>query len=132
MIRLTRTPHLKSFGEQVSTQSKGAKLFEPTTFEDAIDGPDQVHWRKAICAGLGLMKLRGVFRATKLPTGQRTIGTTWVFKIKRKADGSVKKYKARLVAKGFKQKIWHRKQGDVLASGQLNDISHGDCNHEVL
>ena len=50
------------------------------------------------------MRLRGVFRAAKLPTGQRAIGTKWVFKIKRKADGSIDKYKARLVAKGFKKK----------------------------
>ena len=50
------------------------------------------------------MKLRGVFRATKLPAGQHAIGTKWVFMIKRKADGSIEKYKARLVAKGFKQK----------------------------
>ena len=49
------------------------------------------------------MKLRGVFRATKLPAGQHTIGIKWVFKIKRKADGSIEKYKTRLVAKGFKQ-----------------------------
>ena len=50
------------------------------------------------------MQLRGVFRAAKLPSNQNAIGTKWVFKIKRKADGSIEKYKARLVAKGFKQK----------------------------
>lgn len=79
-------------------------LSEPSTFQDAVSGPDQVHWRKAIRAELESMRLRGVFRAAKLPTGHRTIGTKWVFKIKRKADGSIEKYKARLVAKGFKQK----------------------------
>ncbi|KAG3018255.1 hypothetical protein PC119_g10731 [Phytophthora cactorum] len=79
-------------------------LSEPTTFQNAVNGPDQVHWRKAIRAELKSMRLRGVFRAAKLPNGQRAIGTKWVFKIKRKADGSIEKYKARLVAKGFKQK----------------------------
>uniref|UniRef100_A0AAV1UT40 Integrase catalytic domain-containing protein n=1 Tax=Peronospora matthiolae TaxID=2874970 RepID=A0AAV1UT40_9STRA len=79
-------------------------LSEPSTFEAAVSGPDQVHWRKAIHAELESMRLRGVFRAAKLPNGQRAIGTKWVFKIKRKADGSIKKYKARLVAKGFRQK----------------------------
>uniref|UniRef100_H3H7X9 Integrase catalytic domain-containing protein n=1 Tax=Phytophthora ramorum TaxID=164328 RepID=H3H7X9_PHYRM len=81
-----------------------ADLSEPTTFQEAVNGPDQVHWRKAIRAELKSMRLRGVFRAAKLPSGQRAIGTKWVFKIKRKADGSIEKYKARLVAKGFKQK----------------------------
>ncbi|KAF0688449.1 hypothetical protein As57867_019867, partial [Aphanomyces stellatus] len=79
-------------------------LCEPKTFQEAVNGPDQVHWRKAIRAELKSMRLRGVFRAAKLPNGQRAIGTKWVFKIKRKADGSIEKYKARLVAKGFKQK----------------------------
>ena len=78
-------------------------LSEPLTYEAAVSGPDQVHWRKAIHAELESMRLRGVFRAAKLPNGQRAIGTKWVFKIKRKADGSIEKYKARLVAKGFKQ-----------------------------
>uniref|UniRef100_A0AAV1TQD8 Integrase catalytic domain-containing protein n=1 Tax=Peronospora matthiolae TaxID=2874970 RepID=A0AAV1TQD8_9STRA len=79
-------------------------LSEPSTFEAAVSDPDQVHWRKAIHAELESMRLRGVFRAAKLPNGQRAIGTKWVFKIKRKADGSIEKYKARLVAKGFRQK----------------------------
>uniref|UniRef100_A0AAV1VCX2 Reverse transcriptase Ty1/copia-type domain-containing protein n=1 Tax=Peronospora matthiolae TaxID=2874970 RepID=A0AAV1VCX2_9STRA len=79
-------------------------LAEPVTFQDAINGPDQAHWRNAVNAELKSMHLRGVFRAAKLPRGQGAIGTKWVFKIKRKADGSVEKYKARLVANGFKQK----------------------------
>ncbi|PKI39920.1 hypothetical protein CRG98_039690 [Punica granatum] len=39
----------------------------------------------------------------QLPTGKHPIGCKWVFKVKRRADGSVERYKARLVAKGFTQ-----------------------------
>jgi len=33
------------------------------------------------------------------------IGCRWIFKIKRKADGSIERYKARLVAKGYYQQL---------------------------
>src|SRR5882762_10102774 len=39
-----------------------------------------------------------------LPSGQKAIGSRWVFKVKRNADGSIERYKARLVAKGFSQR----------------------------
>ena len=40
----------------------------------------------------------------QLPPGRKAIGSRWVFKVKRKADGSIDRYKARLVAKGFSQR----------------------------
>ena len=38
-----------------------------------------------------------------LPTGANLVGSKWVFKTKRKANGEVDKYKARLVAQGYTQ-----------------------------
>ncbi|KAG3040178.1 hypothetical protein PC122_g25569 [Phytophthora cactorum] len=99
-LRTEWTPTKKK--KLVTKMKTTVDLSEPSTFQEAVNGPDQVHWRKAIHAELKSMRLRGVFRAAKLPNGQRAIGTKWVFKIKRKADGSIEKYKARLVAKGFK------------------------------
>ena len=37
--------------------------------------------------------------------GKNLIDCKWVYKIKRKSDGSIVRYKARLVAKGFKQRF---------------------------
>ena len=42
-------------------------------------------------------------KASSMDPGRRTIGSTWVFDIKRNKDGSIKRYKARLCAQGFSQ-----------------------------
>ncbi|MFV0960741.1 reverse transcriptase domain-containing protein, partial [Klebsiella pneumoniae] len=37
------------------------------------------------------------------PANRNVVGSKWVYKIKRKPDGSIERYKARLVARGFTQ-----------------------------
>jgi len=39
-----------------------------------------------------------------LPIGRHAVQNKWVYKLKQKPDGSIKRYKARLVAKGFDQR----------------------------
>ena len=43
----------------------------------------------------------------KLPPGKKEIGSGWVLKIKRNADGSVERFKGRIVAKGYNQRPGH-------------------------
>ena len=38
-----------------------------------------------------------------LPPGKFVVGCKWIYKIKIRFDGSIKRYKARFVAKGFTQ-----------------------------
>ena len=41
---------------------------------------------------------------TDLPIGKKAIGTKWVYKLKRKHDGSVERYKASSLQKGMLKK----------------------------
>ena len=44
-----------------------------------------------------------VWNMVDLPEDRKAVGSKWVFKRKRDADGNVERYKARLVAQGFTQ-----------------------------
>lgn len=46
----------------------------------------------------------GTWEVTDLPSGYKPVGCKWIFKRKRRPDGTIEKNKARLVAKGFTQK----------------------------
>ena len=49
------------------------------------------------------MEANNTWEVVSLPKGKHTIGCRWVYKVKRKQDGSVDSYNARLVAKGYAQ-----------------------------
>jgi Reverse transcriptase (RNA-dependent DNA polymerase) len=61
------------------------------------------HWRAAMADEINALANNQTWTLVPPPHNQKVIGCKWVFKIKRKSDGSIDRYKARLVAKGFNQ-----------------------------
>lgn len=61
-------------------------------------------WRDACEEEITSIKKNKTWTLVDLPYGCKAIGLKWVFRIKRNADGSIKKFKARLVAKGYVQR----------------------------
>ena len=74
---------------------------EPKNVNKALSGPKAKEWIKAMKEEMESMKTNQVWDLVDLPPGRRSIGNKWIFKIKRKTDGSIERYKARLVAKGY-------------------------------
>ncbi|XP_072146538.1 uncharacterized protein [Setaria viridis] len=74
---------------------------EPNSVQEALANSK---WRQAMEAEFDALKKNQTWRLVPSKSGQNIIDCKWVYKIKRKADGSLDRYKARLVAKGFKQR----------------------------
>jgi histone deacetylase 1/2 len=74
---------------------------EPPDFRLALSSP---HWRTTMEDEYSALQKNQTWRLVPPRRGVNIIDCKWVFKIKRKPDGSIDRYKARLVAKGFKQR----------------------------
>jgi hypothetical protein len=74
---------------------------EPASCGEALGNPK---WRAAMDTEYQALAKNQTWHLVPRSKGKKIVGCKWVYKIKRKADGSVDRYKARLVAKGFKQK----------------------------
>jgi hypothetical protein len=77
---------------------------EPKSFRQAMSGPDADKWYEAAAVEMQVHLDNGTWELVKLPAGRKAIGSKWVFKIKRNANGSIERYKARVVAQGFSQR----------------------------
>ena len=79
---------------------------EPKSISEVMQlAPDErSKWLKAAQDEIQSLVENGTFELVQLPPGRRAIGSRWVFRVKRNADGSIERYKGRLVAKGFSQR----------------------------
>ena len=87
----------------VSSSNPTMLTTKPSDFCIALSSP---HWGAAMEAEFTALQHNKTWWLVPLPprSGVNIIDCKWVFKIKRKADGSIDRYKARVVAKGFKQR----------------------------
>jgi hypothetical protein len=76
---------------------------DPKTVQEAKARPDWPRWKEAMDKEIGSLEQAKTWATVRRPPGKNIVGCKWVFRLKRKADGSVDKYKARLVARGFTQ-----------------------------
>lgn len=76
---------------------------DPTDVDQALSSDERVQWQQAMDAEVNAMKVNQVWDLVMRQSDVVPIKAKWVFKRKRKADGSIERYKARLVAKGYTQ-----------------------------
>jgi histone deacetylase 1/2 len=70
---------------------------EPVSLEEALRDK---RWVQA----MGALMKNGTWHLVPAQKGKNVVSCKWVYKVKKKVDGSIDCYKARLVAKGFKQR----------------------------
>ncbi|XP_043687587.1 uncharacterized mitochondrial protein AtMg00820-like [Telopea speciosissima] len=73
---------------------------KPTSFAKAMKHSE---WHDAMQNEIIALTNNKTWTLVPLPPSKKIIGSKWVFKIKRRVDGSVERFKARLVAKGYTQ-----------------------------
>lgn len=81
-------------------QPLAKNIFKSNVFKDGSSHHPIAH---ALIATGDLTAIEPTLRLVPASTVKNLVGCKWVFRIKRKADGSIDHYKARLVAKGFHQ-----------------------------
>ncbi len=93
------------YGDTVAHYALFAGGFsEPTTMSEALKTPEEESWKAAAEDELKSLKGNCAWELVPLPPDRKTVGSRWVFKVKRKEDGNIDHFKCRLVAKGYSQR----------------------------
>ncbi len=75
----------------------------PSNYSEAIASLNSSLWHKAMEDKFNSLIANGTWELVPLPTGQNTVDTRWIYKLKLQADGSIEQAKARFITKGYSQ-----------------------------
>jgi hypothetical protein len=73
---------------------------EPSSFQEAVQDPT---WVDVMVEEYDSIVKNSAWEIVPRPVDKSVVGSRWIYKVKKAADGSVDKYKARFVARGFSQ-----------------------------
>ena len=76
---------------------------EPRNVEEALSSVHAKQWKDAMDSEHSSLIRNKTWSLVSRPKDVNIVGNRWVFKVKRKGDGSIDRFKARLVAQGFSQ-----------------------------
>lgn len=93
-----KTRKQKQFPDHVAFMAESYIHTEPRTYNQA---KSHAHWVEAMKLEHAALLSNHTWELVPPNPEHNVVGCKWVFKIKKRADGSLERYKARLVAKGF-------------------------------
>ena len=72
--------------------ANSANTTELTTYKEAVESPENEKWKTAMQSEYDSLMKNETSKLVKLPENRDAIGSKWVFKIRRNADGSIDCY----------------------------------------
>ena len=85
------------------TESLTADNEEPQSINEALNGKDANKWKQALEEEYNSLIKNETWELVPPPEGCNIVGSKWVMKVKRDANGNVDRHIARLVAQGYSQ-----------------------------
>ncbi|CAB3988289.1 Retrovirus-related Pol poly from transposon TNT 1-94 [Paramuricea clavata] len=101
--RQRKAPKKFSPDECNITESLTAENEKPQSISEALNDANASKWKQALKEEYNSLISNETWELVPPPEGCNVIGSKWVMKIKRDADGNVDRHKARLVAQGYSQ-----------------------------
>lgn len=101
------TPTILACLQEIVKGEKGDKKADiptPETWQEALSGDQASEWLESMVKELNGLKAAGTFRGVPRKDAANVLTSKWVFKIKRRKDGTPL-FKSRLVIGGHKQKF---------------------------